>query len=77
MLTERLSIASNTKKVTKAGTALSYHPNGKLKIKEQASMTGQDWVIEEYTDTDKLMSVKRFKNKQPKVHGFLLSGWQN
>jgi antitoxin component YwqK of YwqJK toxin-antitoxin module len=50
---------------TKAGTALSYHPNGKLKIKEQASMTGQDWVIEEYTDTDKLMSVKRFKNKQP------------
>ena len=28
-------------------------------------MTGQEWVVEEFTDTDKLMSVKRFKNKHP------------
>src|SRR5690606_3857644 len=41
----------------KIGTALTYHPNGKLKIKEQPSLTGNDWVVEEYTDTDKLIHV--------------------
>ncbi|CAN0512968.1 unnamed protein product, partial [Phaeothamnion confervicola] len=55
----------NYEEGNKIGTALTYHTNGKLKLKEQPSLTGQDWVVEEYTDADKLISVKRFKNKHP------------
>jgi antitoxin component YwqK of YwqJK toxin-antitoxin module len=51
----------------KTGTGLTYHANGKIKIREQPSLTGKDWTIEEFTETEKKLSVKHYQNDQP--HG--------
>jgi antitoxin component YwqK of YwqJK toxin-antitoxin module len=49
---------------SKVGAALTYHSNGTLKTREQFAING-DWVIEEYSDTEKKIFEKRFRDKQP------------
>jgi antitoxin component YwqK of YwqJK toxin-antitoxin module len=51
----------------KTGTGLTYHPNGVLARKEQFALNGIDWVVEEFTDSAKRISEKRYRNQQP--HG--------
>jgi antitoxin component YwqK of YwqJK toxin-antitoxin module len=48
----------------KTGAGFIYHPNGTLKIKEQFAING-DWVVEEFTDSEKKVSVKRYRDQKP------------